>query len=585
MLRLFLECAIRATLIVAGTAVVLYVMRVKAAAVKHRVWTAVLLVMLILPIWIGWGPKAPMRILPRSMEHVVNETTALTTSLSTALPPQEASGTRKFFEPKRPVLPEWQVALLGVYLLGVFALIFRLGFGTVKARTLARNAMLCDGKRTSALCAVPVTVGLLRPTTILPEGWTQWPRARLDAVLVHEAEHARRCDPLVKWLALLNRAVFWFHPVAWWLERELSMLAEEACDGAVLACGHDPCDYAETLVEMARSVMQSGARVNVVGMAMPGGFLPQRIRKIIQDGPAPNISRIRMAFLVATCTFAGVAFASGTLERSRQGISPVEKSAFDVVSIKAKTAEKPEDLLGGIRHKPVGTYTVSHMGLRGLIAAEFFRDYDKRRLVIGGPAWIDSETFYIEASAKGSPGEEEQQLMIQRLIEEKFKLVTHHEIRQLPVYALMMSEPARLGPQLTLHSDSAKCSNSPLTQPGPSEPMPAYCKGFFMNPRPGNMRETGNEIVIERLGTFLSQSLDRTVIDRTGLNGFYDFRIEFAPSWGWGSEPAADGSAPPPSGLPSIFTALREQLGLELVPQIGPVDVIVIDQAEIPAGN
>jgi uncharacterized protein (TIGR03435 family) len=585
MLSLFLECVIRAAFIVLGTAIVLAAIQVKAAAVKHRVWSAVLLLMLTLPAWIAWGPKAPLRFLPPAMERVIGDAAALTINPSTAPPLQDVSDAQKIMQPKRPILPAWQAVLLSVYLLGFFSLIFRLGLGTIKARALARNAKLCDGKRTSESCAVPITVGLLHPTTILPEECTQWPQSRLDAVLIHEAEHARRFDPLIKWLALLNRAVYWFHPAAWWLERELSMLAEEACDAVVLSSGHDAHDYAETLVAMARSVSRSGARVNVVGVAMPGGFLPQRIRKIIQGGTAPHISRTRMAFIVAVCVIANAAFASATLERSRQIMSSGNKFAFDVVSITANKVDKPGDLLGNIHKQPVGTYAVNHMGLRGLIAAEFFRDYAKRRLVVGGPAWIDSEAFDIKASTKGSSGKEEEQLMIQRLIEEKFKLTMHHETRQIPIYALVMVEPLRLGPQLNLHSDSAKCSNTPLKQPGPSEPMPAYCKGFFMNPRPGDMRETGNEIVMEHFGTFLSQSLDRTVIDRTGLNGTYDFAIEFAPSWGWGSEPTADGSAPPSFGLPSIFTAVREQLGLELLPQTGPVDVIVIDHVEEPLTN
>jgi beta-lactamase regulating signal transducer with metallopeptidase domain len=87
---------------------------------------------------------------------------------------------------------------------------------------------------------------------VLPENWSQWPAAQLDAVLAHEHEHARRRDPLFQWLALLNRAVFWFHPLAWWLERRIAALAEEACDAVVLARGHDPRDYSEYLIDITR---------------------------------------------------------------------------------------------------------------------------------------------------------------------------------------------------------------------------------------------------------------------------------------------------------------------------------------------
>src|SRR6476660_5325341 len=109
-----------------------------------------------------------------------------------------------------PVREDGGFSLLGVYLLGASALLLRLAIGTVRANRL-----------TSASCVVPVTVGLLRPRVILPDSSRGWPQAQLDAVLAHEGEHLRRRDPLFQWLALLNRALFWFHPLAWWLERKL----------------------------------------------------------------------------------------------------------------------------------------------------------------------------------------------------------------------------------------------------------------------------------------------------------------------------------------------------------------------------
>ena len=218
--HLFLECAVRAALLVAGTALVLYVMRVKAAAARHSVWASVVLLMLVLPIWTAWGPKAPLRLLPPLGQITANEAIVPAGTLSTAFVPS-------------PLLSTRQAVLLGVYLLGLCLLLFRLAIGTVRARRLVRDALLQDGMCISSLCAAPVTVGFFHPTVIFPEHWYHWPPAQLDAVLAHECEHARRRDSLVQWLALLNRALFWFHPVAWWLERRLSALAEEACDNVV----------------------------------------------------------------------------------------------------------------------------------------------------------------------------------------------------------------------------------------------------------------------------------------------------------------------------------------------------------------
>jgi beta-lactamase regulating signal transducer with metallopeptidase domain len=306
--HLFLECAVRAALLVAGTALVLYVMRVKAAAARHSVWASVVLLMLVLPIWTAWGPKAPLRLLPPLGQITANEAIVPAGTLSTALVPS-------------PLLSTLQAVLLGVYLLGLCLLLFRLAIGTVRARRLVRDALLQDGMCISSICAAPVTVGFFHPTVIVPEHWRQWSQAQLDAVLTHEQEHARRRDSLVQWLALLNRALFWFHPVAWWLERHLSGLAEEACDDVVLAHGHSPEKYSEYLINIARSVTSSRARLNIAGMAMPGSFLQQRIRQIMKEGSAPHISPTKMACVAAACAITCTVFAAGTLDHARQSVS------------------------------------------------------------------------------------------------------------------------------------------------------------------------------------------------------------------------------------------------------------------------
>lgn len=306
--RLFIECTVRAVLLVGGTALVLYAMRVKPAALKHGIWTGVVASMLLLPIWTVWGPKASLRVLPPFSQTSANEAIITAPAYSTALLPSS------------PILM-LRAIMLGVYLLGLSLLLLRLAMGTVRASQLVRDAVLQDGKRISSTCAAPVTVGFLRPTVILPEHWRQWPQAQLDAVMAHELEHARRRDSLVQWVALLNRALFWFHPVAWWLECHLSALAEEVCDNAVLARGHSPHEYAGYLIDMARSVTRSGTRLNITGMAMPGSFLPQRVRQIMAGTPIPRISRTRIACVATACAFTCTLIAAGTLDHVRQNVS------------------------------------------------------------------------------------------------------------------------------------------------------------------------------------------------------------------------------------------------------------------------
>ena len=306
--RLFVECAVRAALLVGATAIVLYAMRVKSATARHSVWAGVVALMLLLPIWTAWGPKASLRVLPPLAQSIPNKAEVPIEILSTGVP--------------RSALVSPRLAvLLSAYLLVLFLLLLRLAIGTVRARRLVRDAVFHDGVRTSSLCAAPVTVGFFYPTVIFPEHWRQWPQAQIDAVLTHESEHARLRHPLIQWLALLNRAVFWFHPIVWWLERHLSALAEEACDNVVLGRGYDRRAYSECLIDMARSVTRSGVRLNVAGMAMPGSTLPRRIRQILEGGSVPHTSRMRMACVCAVCAISCTAIAAGTLDHAQPSSS------------------------------------------------------------------------------------------------------------------------------------------------------------------------------------------------------------------------------------------------------------------------
>jgi TonB family protein len=299
---LITECFVRSALIAIGVTAVLFALRVKAARVRHAVWTSAVIVMLLLPIWTAWGPKAVLHLLkpesaPSQMQPAVE-----TIQTSTAA---------------RPVLHRaaWSAEnwLAALYLLGLVALLGRLLLGTVRARTLVRRSRRVAGRLTSGSCVTPMTVGWLRPAVILPAGWTQWPQAQLNAVLAHEEEHARRRDPLAQWLSLLNRAVFWFHPLAWWLSRQLSVLAEEACDDAALARGHNPLEYSGYLLDLARRVRESAVRPNIVAMAMPGVFLPRRIRRIASGAPIERVSRRRKACLAAACAAICTAFTGGAV--------------------------------------------------------------------------------------------------------------------------------------------------------------------------------------------------------------------------------------------------------------------------------
>jgi outer membrane protein len=282
--------------------------------------TVVMLAMLVLPFAIAWTPDVSLRVLPPAYSNAPIAVAPPSASTSVAVISMEPATAELTPAPSW----NWQAWLLALYCAGTAVLLTRLAIGTVRVSLLAREATVVNGELTSARIATPFTFGLLRPRVLLPEGWDRWPATRLAIVLDHEHAHAARRDPLVQWLALLNRAVFWFHPLAWWLERRLAALAEEACDAAVLARGHSASDYSECMLDLAR---MSGRRPmqRLVGTPMPGSALPARIAKILDGGIGAPGSRAAAAGAAALATFAAALL--GTVTLAQEPASPRETAS------------------------------------------------------------------------------------------------------------------------------------------------------------------------------------------------------------------------------------------------------------------
>ncbi len=124
--------------------------------------------------------------------------------------------------------------------------------GRLASRARALGLALVPPAAESEMISVPVTLGVLRPAILLPSGWREWDDTKLDAVIAHEMSHVARRDTLTQRLSLLHCAIFWFSPLAWWLNRHLADLAEQASDEAALSCGTDRKAYARTLLGFLR---------------------------------------------------------------------------------------------------------------------------------------------------------------------------------------------------------------------------------------------------------------------------------------------------------------------------------------------
>ena len=235
-----------------------------------------------------------------------------------------------------------------LYLAGLIASLVYVGAGWLAMTAIVRRSRpvaLADGSVAceSAIVAAPLTAGVFKPRIVLPAAWRAWSAATLHAVVTHERAHIVRRDPLFALVARLNRCVFWFHPLAWWLERKLAAVAEFACDEtASRACGA-PADYARVLVDIADDVRRNGGRLAWQGIAVSGnGQLKDRIERLLAGTPWPATSRGKKALVASACVLAVAIAAACRPAAHAQTLTPDPLFAARRAEEKARTARDYE---------------------------------------------------------------------------------------------------------------------------------------------------------------------------------------------------------------------------------------------------
>ncbi len=280
------------------------------------------------------------------------------------------------------------------------------------------------------------------------------------------------------------------------------------------------------------------------------------------------------------------------------------KLAFEVASIRPNTSDRDPTVNfvlgpGDAYASNGGLFSTSNLSLLTYIRFAYkLTDSQTMMLQSQAPKWIATARFDIEAKSDNhAPSKNQMRLMMQSLLAERFKLAVHTETRQLPVLALVLARPGKIGPRLRPHpSDGPPCSATIMSQSLP-EPMPARpptVSGGFpticgdvmstgVASSPSHIRLGARNVPIAllagRLNGMLMGNLDRPVLDRTGLIGTFDFVLE------WGGEPPPGSNLPPDASTVTLLEALTDQLGLKLISAKGPVDVLVIDHVEQPSEN
>ena len=250
-----------------------------------------------------------------------------------------------------------------------------------------------------------------------------------------------------------------------------------------------------------------------------------------------------------------------------------QEPAFDVAAIKA-SADAQAFSFSMVQ--PGGRYMGQNMSLRLLIKTAY-GVHDSQ--IVGGPSWIDSDHWNINAKAEGykdaTTFRDQARLMVRPLLAERFKLVLHRDQRELPVYALVLNKAnGEFGPNLR-RNDERDCTKpmSIAAAEGAAEPAaPMICGADLFNPR--HLQARGMALSYMLIG-LARTSINRVVVDHTGLAGKFDWEVQWAPD-----DLRVDGATRPDGA--SMFQAFRDQLGLKLEPTRDRVDVLVIDRVERP---
>jgi len=431
----------------------------------------------------------------------------------------------------------------------------------------------------------PGVLGIFRPVLVLPKGISgRLTDIQLDAILAHELCHVRRRDNLAATVHMLVEALFWFHPLTWWIGARLVDERERACDEEVLRMGSDPRVYAEGILKVCEFYLESPL---TCAAGVTGSNLKKRIEAIMSHHIAVNLSlakKLLLSAMAALAVASPVVFGLLNATRGRAQSRPQNTGSivpgFEAVTVKpSKTDEpmagfrikadkpgigvalsfKPERFASRTQPKAKNTDTVAskyevvsikpHKSGDELFKMMFEKDgfsaimVTLRMLIgtaygvegsriFGAPNWLDSEKYDVEARMENSVANRlgemsedqlnvERRRMLQALLADRFKLTPYRQTTQLGVYVLVV---AKNGPKLQEAKPGDTYPNG-LKDPEGGSPASMFRLGRFHG---GRGELIGQGLPMVKLVRLLSENiLNRSVIDNTGLTGNYDFTLQW----------------------------------------------------------
>jgi len=585
----------QSTLFAGATGLLTLVLRKNSARLRYSLWLAASLKFLVpFSLLVALGGLFPWRTtaIPTSsgissMEIVSQPFTKPWTLTAPAAVPSTSPGMGMRFMP----------LLLWIWLIGFVVVLSVWMVRWLRVSAMIRRAtLLSEGREFTALrrlerltkCTRPMNLwlsraslepgvfGISRPVLLWPQSISaRLEDAHLEAIIAHELCHVRRRDNLAAALHMLVEAIFWFHPLVWWIGLRLIAERERACDEAVLGLGSRRQVYAESILKVCEFCLSSPLTC-VAGVT--GADLKKRMVHIMTDRVVLKLNLSRKLLLwSAGCLVIALPIAFGLFSAQPAPAQAPAASALEFTTIDLKphpvdeNEKKPTIFSFGLKD---GELKANGVTLKMLVGVAY---HAQDAQLLGTPEWFNTERYDIIARADQAGLEQlarlgpDQQMaatqgMVQRLLATRFKLALHQELRDLPVYELLVAD------------GGAKLEKT----------------SSFGTLHMGRGELTSQGTPVALLNAQLAMRLGRTVLDKTGLSGNFVYSLRYTPDADEEArlhanglpEPKA-GQAPPASSYaaPPLFAAIQEQLGLKLEPKTDRVPVLVIDHVEQPSAQ
>ena len=543
---------VESTLFAIAVWLVTLALRRNPARVRHALWMAASVKFLVpfsLLVALGSHSVSPdaARVPPPQMRFVMVDA-ATATPLS-----------------QLPVRRDWRSeALWLVWFCGCAGILIRAGVRWRAAAARLRHSTpwrsgLPVPVRTAPSLFEPGVFGLFRPVLVLPEGIEdQLSDAQLQAVLAHELCHARHRDNLAAALHMLVEALFWFHPLVWWVGARLMDERERACDEEVVALGRDRALYAESILRVCQFCIESQLPC-VPGIT--GADLKRRIGEIMLPTVCRQLGPARKALLAAGAAAAvAVPLALGLTHPAPMRAQTAAPLRFDVASVKVSD-----------QHFLVLFPQRSGVHIHWTTSLGEILDYAYRveGWRVSGAVPGNDHIYAVDATTDANATDDQVRLMFQSLQIDRFHMAAHRETKDVDGFVLTVAKGGL---------------KVPAAKEGEIPPLPAWFpehdaavvegKVAASMPEAGVGAIVGRRVTMQQFSGALQRVLRLPVIDGTGAAGKYYFGLKFAQE-----------DHPAEVDLPDLATAVQS-LGLRLERHKGPVEMLVVDHIDkVPTEN